>query len=77
MAVTAKIKLNTVQEIGPDHWQLSFTAPYADEKGNKINQEWAKYTPHLNINMSVNDDAVKHFEAGKSYTLTFTEDSDG
>lgn len=71
--VTAKVRLSDItQQAGGGH-QLSFYADYA----NGRNEEWKHATPTLSMSMTVNSEAVKHFEAGKAYTLTFSEDTDG
>ncbi len=42
--------------------------------GNRVNEEWAVATPALSLTMTVNANAAEHFELGKAYTLTFTEE---
>lgn len=74
MAVTAKVKCTAKNKINEDSVSLSFFANYADDQGNQINKEWAVATPHLNISMTVNAEAAKHFELRKDYTLTFVEE---
>lgn len=56
-----------------DQVQLSFAADYKDGR----NAEWAKYTPGLSLTMTVKGSVSDQFEAGKSYVLTFEEETDG
>jgi hypothetical protein len=71
--VTAKVKCtNKVEQNGGV--SLSFFANYKDADGNLVNQEWAAFTPHLSVSMTVKpgSDAADAFEHGKTYTLTFS-----
>lgn len=65
--VTAKITCSVKSKVNDDQYSLVFGADYQDDR----NKEWAKYTPALSINMTVNAEAAKHFEQGKAYTLRF------
>lgn len=67
--VTAKVKLNNKQP-WEDQSVLTFVADYEDGR----NKEWAKFTPALSLSMTVKNSVAEHFETGKSYTLTFSED---
>jgi hypothetical protein len=74
--VTAKITCQgkTVQAEGTDSEQVQLTfAPDYDDGRNK---EWARFTPALSLTMTVKPEAAGHFEQGKHYTLTFSEEDD-
>jgi hypothetical protein len=73
--VTAKITCTSKAESGEgDNRQavVGFSADYADGR----NKEWAIYTPHLSVSMTLNGKASDLFEQGKRYTLTFVEDTE-
>ncbi len=74
MATTVKVVCTEKSENTEGVISLSFSANYADEKGNPINQDWAYATPHCGIRMTVNATAGENFEKDKTYTLTFKED---
>lgn len=70
--ITAKVHCQAKNETGDgDQRQavVTFTADYADGR----NKEWALYTPTLSMSMTLKGVAADRFEAGKAYTLTFTE----
>jgi len=72
--ITAKVFCAVKTETGEgDDRQaaVTFGADYADDR----NKEWAKYTPALNLQMTLNGAAADLFEAGKKYTLQFVEES--
>lgn len=52
-----------------DQVQLAFGVT-ADE----LNKEWAKYTPSLNIQMTVTPEVADQFEQGSAYRLTFEKE---
>lgn len=71
--ITAKVKCIRKDETGEgDNSQvyLQFYADYDDGR----NQEWARYTPSLSLNMTVKPEAAGGFEVGRAYTLQFVED---
>lgn len=71
--ITAKVQCNIKQEFGEgDERQVTvgFMADYNDGR----NAEWARYTPHLDLRMTLRGDVADRFEPGKSYTLTFAEE---
>jgi hypothetical protein len=73
--VTAKVTCTQHVESGEGDARqvlLSFQPDYADDR----NKEWAKYTPHLQLNMTVIGDVADQFVAGKHYTLQFVEGTD-
>lgn len=70
--LVAKVKLYRVDPVGDGQTHLKFHAPYTDDAGNRINQEWAKYTPALNIEMTVIDSVAEGLMVGQAYELTFT-----
>jgi hypothetical protein len=75
MDITAKVKLNRKGPVSAEQVELEFNANYADDNGNRVNEEWSRYTPNLYLRMFVTEDAARHFEQGKAYTLTFTPES--
>ena len=81
MDLTAKVKIYSIAPgfadgapVAPEQ-MVSFTADYLSEDGKAKNAEWSKYTPSLNLAMTVKSEVVRAagWEVGKSYTLTFTE----
>lgn len=67
MSVTAKVVLHTKTQQLTDT-RLEFTADYKDGR----NQEWAQYTPTLQMSMTVKPEIGEQFPIGGAYTLTFT-----
>lgn len=49
---------------------VTFGADYNDDR----NKEWAKWTPALNLAMTLNGEVGDRFEQGKKYTLQFVEE---
>lgn len=72
--VTAKVKCYSKNDVGEGNASLAFSANYTDDKGNRINEDWAVATPTLSVSMTVNAAAAQRFEQGKAYTLTFEEE---
>jgi hypothetical protein len=72
--ITAKLRLDSMTQHAEGYAALSFSAPYRDESGNLINQEWAYATPHLSAHATVRADVAEHFEQGKTYLVTFEEE---
>lgn len=72
VSVTAKVKLETKTQNGPDAFSLGFQPDYADGR----NAEWAAFTPHLSLSMTVKREVAEHFQQGAAYTLTFTPSED-
>ncbi len=68
MTTTAKVRCNGKVEHN-EQVQYVFAADYLSEDGKAINAEWARYTPALNLTITVKPEVV--FEPGQSYTLTF------
>lgn len=72
--VTAKIicLTKTVQAAGTENEQylLTFGADYADGR----NKEWARFTPSLNLTMTVKPEVAAHFEQGAHYELPFNRE---
>jgi hypothetical protein len=70
MAITAKVRCNYELHLHRDEQvQYTFAADYLTDQGRAINAEWAKYTPGLNLTITVKPEVT--FEVGRSYTLTF------
>lgn len=68
MKTTAVAKLYTKGASSSDgQTALHFQADYNDER----NKEWSKYTPILNLQMTVLDSVAEHFNLGGRYLLTF------
>lgn len=72
MAITAKVRCDGMVDHN-DQVQYTFGANYGDEAGRAINAEWAKYTPAINVSITVKPNV--EFEVGRSYTLTFEPDA--
>jgi hypothetical protein len=76
MTVTAKVKLQSVAEIGEGDARqagLQFVPDYADGR----NAAWAMATPALNLAMTVRGDvADAHFREGQAFTLVFEPDGE-
>lgn len=70
--ITAKVILQDVKPNIDGQTQLRFLADYAAGK----NKEWSKYTPSLDLGMTVTDEVANTFKLGASYTLTFAEDEE-
>lgn len=75
-AITAKVVVTrhhaTPEGSAPEQVVVDLAADY---EGNR-NQAWSVYTPRLNMTMVVKPEVAEHFQAGKSFTLTFTPDED-
>lgn len=71
-AITAKVKLYRKTPVGDGQTGLKFMAPYTDADGNRINEDWAKYTPALHIDITVIDSVAEGMDVDQHYTLTFT-----
>lgn len=70
MNVTAKVKLSN-KTVSNGETILQFYPDYQDGR----NKEWANATPALSLGMTVKNEVADKFEAGKSYTLTFSEEA--
>jgi len=78
MAFTAKTRVE-VADAGDGQAKLTFTANYTDpDTGERVNQEWAKYTPGFSLSMWVLNEVVEanKIESGQPYTLTLAADED-
>lgn len=71
MKITAKVRCQSRTEIDADQDRVTFAANYTDPDGERVNTEWAKYTPCFSIDMVVLKSVP--FVAGKAYTLTFDD----
>jgi hypothetical protein len=68
--ITAKVQCNLKQEFGEGEDRqatVGFCADYADGR----NQEWSRYTPHLDLRMTLRGAVADQFTPGRAYTLTF------
>lgn len=78
MAFTAKVTVSGVEPNSlNDQSLVSFRADY-EREGERVNQDWAKYTPGATIQLWLTAEFMQaHPELvpGKPYTLTFTEDA--
>lgn len=76
---TAKIKLTSLEPTGGGEQKALFTANYTDAQGNRVNQEWARYTPGFSLSMWLTDEFVQRaaLEPGQDYTVTFVLDGEG
>lgn len=66
-SVTAKIKVTGKGPVINQQVALSFNADYLDER----NQEWAYYTPALNVHMTAKESVANLFGVNQSFTLVF------
>lgn len=76
-AFTAKTTVSNVQSGQDDQSKVRFTANYTNRAGERVNQEWARYTPGFTLEMWLTDEfmaAHPELAAGADYTLTFTLD---
>lgn len=76
MSFTAKTRVQ-VEDYDDTQKKLTFTANYSDPAtGERVNQEWAKYTPAFNLTMYVLNEVVETngIESGQAYTLLFSQD---
>jgi len=73
MTSTARVRVSNVQDAGDGQKVVSFFAPYSDGDGNRINEDWAKYTPALSMSVTLTDEAAgrPEFQMGADVTLTF------
>lgn len=68
VSVKAKISSKLVQADG--QVSLSIMANYTDDEGNRVNEEWAKYTPVFHTSMTVKDeDVMAAFNQGDAVTI--------
>lgn len=76
MAFTVKARVNSVEPEG-DQVKVVFTANYTDLKtGERVNEEWAKYTPGFEHKMWVRPEVIERdgIETGQAYTITYEKD---
>jgi hypothetical protein len=77
VAVSAKVVCTGTSPEGEGderHAQVSFGPDYSDGR----NAEWAHYTPHLSLEMTVAGKVVDQFRAGQRWDLIFQRrDDDG
>lgn len=71
--ITAKVRLSGKFSGGDGQTRLDFHADYADGR----NKEWSKYTPHLNLTMTVLDEVAEKLDAQGAYTLQFVPEDEG
>jgi len=68
--ITAKVRCNLKQDYGTgDHATTSLG--FMPDHQDPANAEWAYYTPHLDLRMTVRGEIGRHFKPGAAYTLTF------
>lgn len=65
--ITAKVILSQKQTVNDDETVIKFHGDYA----NGANSEWAKYTPHIDITMTVKNEVAGKMVQGGHYTLSF------
>lgn len=70
--MTAKIRLQSKVDFQEDQQQLTFAPDYADDR----NKEWAKYTPALNLTMTVKTEVGDRLAVGDNFTLVFEPEED-
>ena len=67
--VTAKVVCHSKLITGGGEYRQAVVKFAADNSPE--NKEWAKYTPALQLEMTLNGDVADRFEPGQSYTLIF------
>lgn len=75
MPITAKVYVVRSTETGQGEDRevhVTLAADYADGR----NKEWARYTPVLNLKISLKDAVADKFKVGQRYLLTFEEETD-
>jgi len=70
--MTAKVRLQSRQQFQDDQQMLTFAPDYSDDR----NKEWAKYTPALNLTMTVKDEVGNKLTVGDNFTLVFEPEED-
>lgn len=71
--VTAKVQVaSAVTDANNELTRLTFVADYTDGR----NEEWAKYTPSLQLNVAMKPEVGERFKVGQKYTLTFEESAE-
>lgn len=71
--ITAKIKVVSKSASGEgDDRQVavSFQPDYADGR----NKEWSRYTPAMNLSITLKGAVADQFEVGDAFTLQFVKD---
>ena len=71
---TAKVECTRMTETGEgDDRQanVTFEADYNDGR----NKEWSRYTPHLNVSMTLKGTAADLVKVDTAYILTFAEEA--
>ena len=70
--ITAKVRVQGKTAFQDDQTMLTFAPDYADGH----NKEWAKYTPALNLTMTVMNKVAEYFAVGDNFTLVFEPEED-
>jgi hypothetical protein len=70
--MTAKVRLQSKTDSQDGQQQLTFAPDYADDR----NKEWAKYTPALNLTMTVKSEVGDKHAIGDNFTLIFEPEED-
>lgn len=65
--VTAVVKLYAKETKAPNGVFLAFNADYSNDQ----NKEWAKFTPSMNLGMTVKEEVADLFDFNETYLLTF------
>lgn len=80
VAFTVKAWVNSVERSADgSQVKVSLRANYTDPKtGERVNQEWAKYTPSFSNEFWVTPEVVERdgIEAGQGWTLTYEKDGE-
>lgn len=78
MAFTVKAIVNAVEpSTDGEQVKVSYGAHYTDPKtGERVNEEWAKYTPGFSNEMWVKPEVIERdgIEVGQGWTLTYAKD---
>lgn len=78
MGFTAKVRVSNIEKLDNGQQKVSFSANYTDRDGNRVNDDWAQYTPAFNNDIWVVDSVVdaNGIKVGDQYTLLYTKDDE-
>lgn len=74
--ISAKVRLGSKIPYSRDDAETVQLSFYADYNDAGRNEEWAKFTPSLNLNMMVKPSVADKFVQGQAYTLYFEENNE-
>lgn len=73
MAFTVKAKITGLEPQG-NQTKITFSANYVDDKGNRVNQDWAEATPGFSNTIWVLNSIVERqqLEVGQPFEILYT-----